>query len=198
MKENCSICLDDVDVTYMYMVDVCMHRYCISSIKQHAEVKLLHGVLPICPHVGCKSMLSLESSRSFLAPKFVDIMSQQIKEASIPTAEKVYCPNPECSVLMSKSEAMHIGSSSRNPAGLRKCIKCNASFCINCKVSWTVHVNMTCQDYQRSHPNPLPGEAQLKNLAKRAKWSQCAKCKHMIELVEGCYHMTCRCIDSSS
>lgn len=192
IKENCSICSDDVDISDMYMVDICMHRYCISCLKQHAEVKLLHGILPLCPNVGCKSMLSLESSKSFLSPKFLDIMSQHIKEASIPTAEKVYCPDPKCSALMSKSEATHIGSSSNHPAGLRQCIKCNGSFCINCKVSWIVHFNMTCEDYQRSHPNLLPGEAQLKKLAKKAKWSQCAKCKHMIELAEGCYHMTCR------
>uniref|UniRef100_A0A2N9FSW1 RBR-type E3 ubiquitin transferase n=1 Tax=Fagus sylvatica TaxID=28930 RepID=A0A2N9FSW1_FAGSY len=47
--------------------------------------------------------------------------------------------------------------------------------------------------YPRSNPNPHPEDAKLKSLAKTNRWRQCLKCNHMVELAEGCYHITCRC-----
>lgn len=66
-----------------------------------------------------------------------------------------------------------------------------AFFCINCKVPW--HDNMTCSSYKRMNPNNPAEDVKLKSLATRNLWRQCVKCNHMIELAEGCYHMTCRC-----
>ncbi|OVA18153.1 zinc finger protein [Macleaya cordata] len=190
MNETCNICLEDTDVSQMFSVDGCLHRYCFSCMKQHIEVKLLHGMVPGCPHEGCKIQLKVDNCRKFLTPKFVEMMSQRIKEASVPVTEKLYCPYPKCSALMSKSEVTSsndlFGS---NRSGARKCIKCHGLFCINCKVPW--HSGVSCYDYKRL--NPRGEEAKLKFLASEKLWRQCVKCNHMIELAEGCYHMTCRC-----
>ncbi|KAI4385511.1 hypothetical protein MLD38_003528 [Melastoma candidum] len=186
-RETCDICLEDTVVAKMFSVDECQHRYCLSCMKQHVEVKLLHGVVPKCPHEGCKSDLSVSSCSKFLTPKLMNTMAQRIKEASIPVSEKVYCPYPKCSALMSKKE---IGSSSRNVVA-RKCTECHRLFCIDCKVPW--HCAMTCIEYKRLNPDPPLNDARLKSLAKSNLWRQCEKCSHMIELAEGCYHMTCRC-----
>ncbi|KAL0390498.1 UNVERIFIED_CONTAM: hypothetical protein Scaly_0406900 [Sesamum calycinum] len=162
-------------------------------MKQHVEVKLLHGMLPTCPHEGCKSKLKIDSCSKFLTPRLIEIMSQRIKEASIPVTEKVYCPYPKCSALMSKSEVLEYSKSALREAarsGARNCIKCNGCFCIDCKVPW--HNNMSCSDYKRRNPYPHPEDAKLKNLAATNLWRQCVKCNHMIELAAGCYHMTCR------
>ncbi|KAF3454162.1 hypothetical protein FNV43_RR04609 [Rhamnella rubrinervis] len=96
-----------------FSVDGCLHRYCFSCMKQHVEVKLLHGMLPKCPSEGCKSELNVESCGKFLTPKCMETMRQRIKEASTPVSESLLCI------------------------------------------------------------------------------SKCTKCNHMIELAEGCYHMTC-------
>ncbi|MFS7942643.1 putative E3 ubiquitin ligase RBR family [Helianthus anomalus] len=53
---------------------------------------------------------------------------------------------------------------------------------------------MNCEEYKRRNPTPIVEESKLKNLAARNLWRQCLKCKHMIELVVGCSHMTCRYI----
>ncbi|XP_065868665.1 E3 ubiquitin-protein ligase RSL1-like [Euphorbia lathyris] len=194
VNENCVICLEDTDVENIFSVNGCGHRYCFSCMKQHVEVKLLHGMVPICPHEGCKSELAVESSRKFLTSKLTETMRQRIKEASIPAAEKVYCPYPHCSALMSKHDVSEyakkeiVGS---ERTGARKCLECHSLFCINCKVPW--HNNMTCGIYKRLHPNPPAEDVKLKSLATRNLWRQCVKCSHMIELAEGCYHMTCRC-----
>ncbi|KAK0603719.1 hypothetical protein LWI29_007889 [Acer saccharum] len=75
-------------------------------------------------------------------------------------------------------------------SGTRKCVKCQGLFCINCKVPW--HKDMTCYEYKRLNPNSPAEDVKLKSLASMNLWRQCVKCNHMIELSEGCYHMTCR------
>lgn len=74
--ENCKICLEDTDVNQMFLVDGCLHRYCFSCMTQHVQVKLLQGILPTCPHEGCKSDLKIESCKIFLTPEHFDIMRQ--------------------------------------------------------------------------------------------------------------------------
>ncbi|KAG8488681.1 hypothetical protein CXB51_016639 [Gossypium anomalum] len=194
VKETCVICLEDTDSGSMFSVDGCMHRYCFSCMKQHVEVKLLHGMVPKCPHEGCKSKLIVDSCRKFLTPKMIETLKQRMKEASIPVTERVYCPYPRCSTLMSRSEALEYSKDAlvgAERSGARKCLKCHALFCINCKVPW--HSNMTCQDYKRKNPLPPVEDLKLKSLARMNLWRQCVKCNHIIELSEGCYHMTCRC-----
>ncbi|XP_012064880.1 probable E3 ubiquitin-protein ligase rbrA isoform X2 [Jatropha curcas] len=194
VQETCVICLEDTDVERMFSVDGCRHRYCFSCMKQHVEVKLLHGMVPKCPHEGCKSELRVNCCGKFLTPKLLETLNQRIEEASIPVTEKVYCPYPKCSALMSKNEVSEYAKSAlvgSDRSGARKCLKCHGLFCINCKVPW--HSNMTCIVYKMRHPNPHAEDAKLKSLASRNQWRQCVKCNHMIELAEGCYHMTCRC-----
>ncbi|KAK9079415.1 hypothetical protein SSX86_001086 [Deinandra increscens subsp. villosa] len=188
--ENCVICLDDKSLDQFFSVEGCTHRYCYACVKQHVEVKLLHGVLPKCPHEGCQNELRLESCEKFLTPKFIEMMKQRLKEDSIPVTEKVYCPYPKCSTLMSRTEIFRVPRLV-NRFGATICHKCHGLFCINCRVPW--HENMNCAQYKRRNPTPLVEESKLKNLAARNLWRQCIKCKHMIELAAGCYHMTCRC-----
>ncbi|XP_050213188.1 E3 ubiquitin-protein ligase RSL1-like [Mercurialis annua] len=186
-QETCVICLEDTDAERIFSVDECQHRYCFPCMKQHVEVKLLHGMVPKCPHDACKSELTVDSCSKFLTSKLIEMMIRRIKEASIPVSEKIYCPYPKCSVLMSRSEV----SDGSERSSARKCLKCHGLFCIDCKVPW--HSNMTCIDYKILNPNPPAEELKLKSLATRNLWRQCVKCNHMIELAEGCYHMTCRC-----
>lgn len=193
LKETCVICLDETDQERMFIIDGCLHKYCFSCMKQHVEVKLHNGMVPKCPHEGCKYELHVSSCEKFLTPKLIEIMKQRDREASIPVAEKVYCPYPRCSALMSKVEVSDFTKKENVHArmyGARKCLKCHGLFCINCRVVW--HGGMTCTEYKRSNPYPPPEDAKLKSLASRNLWRQCVKCNHMIELDQGCYHMTCR------
>ncbi|KAM3256534.1 hypothetical protein ACQJBY_049154 [Aegilops geniculata] len=196
-RETCAICLEDTDVSKIHVVEDCAHRFCFCCMKEHVKVKLLHGTLPACPQDGCTTKLTVEGSKIFLSPRLLDIMVQRIREGQIPATQKIYCPYPKCSALMSLSEMKHPlqESSSKytiaDAATLRKCVKCRGSFCISCKVPW--HDRMSCYDYKSRYPQARPDDAKLQNLARQQLWRQCVKCKHMIELSEGCYHMTCVC-----
>ncbi|XP_057750051.1 E3 ubiquitin-protein ligase RSL1 [Arachis stenosperma] len=194
LNETCVICLEDTDGNNFFSVDGCQHRYCFSCMRQHVEVKLLHGMVPKCPHEGCNSELQVDSCKKFLTNKLIETMQLRKLEASIPVTEKVYCPYPRCSALMSKTELFEYSKNligDFEQSGPKKCIKCHGLFCFTCKVPW--HSGMKCYDYKRLNPNPPAEDLKLKFLASRSLWRQCVKCNHMIELAEGCYHMTCRC-----
>jgi hypothetical protein len=194
-RETCTICLEDTDATKIHVIEGCAHRFCFSCMMEHVKAKLVHGMPPTCPQEGCTSKLTVEGSKIFLSARLLEIMVQHVREGLIPLSQKIYCPYPKCSALMSLSEVIHPmqDSSSKytvaDVAMLRKCVKCRGSFCMSCKVPW--HDGMTCCDYKKKYPQALPEDARLHNLAKQQLWRQCVKCKHMIELAEGCYHMTC-------
>ncbi|XP_047330977.1 E3 ubiquitin-protein ligase RSL1-like [Impatiens glandulifera] len=184
---NCSICLEDTDNFQMYNIEGCLHSYCLCCMKQHVEVQLLNGILPKCPHEGCKSSLTPESCKQFLPSKLYDILMQRVTEASIPAMRRIYCPNPKCSVLMSSTLVLRSGHTNE----AIKCVNCRMLFCGHCKVPW--HSNMSCETYVMLYPNQTEGDAKLKSVAAQNKWRQCFKCKNMVELREGCYHIYCRC-----
>ncbi|CAL4950717.1 unnamed protein product [Urochloa decumbens] len=196
-RETCTICLEDADITKIYAVEGCAHRFCFPCMKEHVKVKLLHGMLPACPQDGCTTKLSAEGSKIFLSPPLLEILAQRIREGQIAPSQKIYCPFPKCSALMSLNEVIHPMQEScsmytvADAATLRKCVKCRGSFCLSCKVPW--HDRMSCHDYKRQYPHARPEDARFENLAKEQLWRQCVKCRHMTELAEGCYHMTCMC-----
>ncbi|KAJ8423591.1 LOW QUALITY PROTEIN: hypothetical protein Cgig2_003875 [Carnegiea gigantea] len=190
LKETCPICQEERDQDKMFPIDGCRYKYCFSCMKQHIEAKLFNGMVPKCPHETCKSELNIDSCGKFLMPKHIEIMKEWIREISMPVAERVYCPYPKCSVLMSKSEASDFARKENVSRRLLEPGNCYGLFCDNCKVPW--HKNMTCKEYKRSNPCAYAEDAKLNSLATRNLWRQCVKCNHMIELAEGCYHMTCR------
>jgi hypothetical protein len=183
-RETCTICLEDTDVSKIHAVEGCAHRFCLSCMKEHVRVKLHDGTLPACPQDGCITKLTVEGSKIFLSPQQLETMAQRIREAQIPPTQKVYCPNSRCSALMSSSEAIHpLQEPAAGAETLGKCVKCRRLFCVKCKVPW--HYGISCVDYKRRYPHAL------QSLAQQRSWRQCVKCKHLIELAEGCYHITC-------
>lgn len=193
LLENCKICYEDSELEQMFTVDGCLHRYCFSCMKKHVEVQFLGGSEAKCPHEGCESTVSIESCNKLLPPDVIEIIHQRFKESSIPFSEKVYCPQPRCSALMSKTEVLEYTKDIHGNAeqsGARKCMKCHGLFCIKCKISW--HDGMTCEDYRRSSHNTQTEVAKLNSLAREKLWQPCLRCGHWVELAEGCYHITCR------
>ncbi|CAA7038220.1 unnamed protein product [Microthlaspi erraticum] len=189
-KKTCGICFDDdINDFQMFSVPGCGHRFCSQCVKRYIEVRLLERSLVRCPHTGCKSNLSLEICDYLLTPKLRAMWKRKKREDSIPLTQRIYCPNRSCSALMSETELYKPSEA----GGKRICVKCGRPFCISCKVSW--HSYLSCSFYKRLHPNPTytANGGKLKALARKEGWRQCRKCKHMIELSQGCARITCRC-----
>ncbi|CAH8267532.1 unnamed protein product [Arabidopsis lyrata] len=187
MPATCCICFDhDLEAEQMFSVYLCRHQFCVECVKRYIEVKLLEGGVLRCPHYQCESKLTLRSCDNILTHKQRDMWERRNREESVPVTDRVYCPNPRCSALMSKAEL----SKSIKEAGVkRRCVKCSQPFCMNCKVLW--HNNLLCDDYMRWHLTE--DDMMLKNLANHNMWRQCVNCQQMIERSEGCIHVTCWC-----
>ncbi|KAB2614895.1 E3 ubiquitin-protein ligase rbrA [Pyrus ussuriensis x Pyrus communis] len=191
VKETCLICFEDIDVARMLSIGTCQHKYCLPCLKHHVEINLQGGLVAQCPHKDCKCEVNVDSCKTFLSSELANVLIERIKESLIPVTEKVYCPFPRCSALMSKQEVLENTKTSFVGEGGRKCVKCKHYFCINCKVPW--HYDMSCYDFQRSETYSCVEDQLLKSFASKKLWRQCSKCNHMVELDSGCYHITCRC-----
>ncbi|CAE6000566.1 unnamed protein product [Arabidopsis arenosa] len=186
-RKTCDICCEDTDADRMFLTDKCFHRHCFSCVKKHVEANLLIGISPTCLGNGCKFELTLESCSMVLTPKLIEMWKRKMEEDLIPAADKIYCPYPSCSKLMSKTAL----SRETNQSNVRACVKCCGLFCIECKVP--PHPDLSCADYKKLNPEPLFDDKKLKSLANDKKWRQCVQCSQLIELREGCNHITCRC-----
>ncbi|CAM6089606.1 unnamed protein product [Calypogeia fissa] len=198
ISEDCPICFERTSVVKMFSVRSCSHKFCRNCLSQHVEVQVKENLVPVrCP-LECSDHLELDQCQQYLAPELVDAFARRLTEASIPEADRVYCPFKNCSALMSKGglNLTSMGSSSSHPhissIGRCECMECHRLFCVECHVPW--HVDLSCADFQNLPPDERdPQDVKLHQLARNQNWQRCKKCKHVIELNTGCYHMTCKC-----
>ena len=86
---------------------------------------------------------------------------------------RIYCPNPRCSTFLTplrdSSDVM--------------CTRCQITVCTSCK--------------ERAHPGEdcaiAASTLQVRLLAKSRGWQTCPGCNGIVELSQGCFHITCRC-----
>ncbi|KAG7641564.1 IBR domain [Arabidopsis suecica] len=185
--ETCCICRENTDADRMFFTDNCFHRQCFSCVNRHVQRMLLCGISPTCLHFPCNSELTFESCSKVLTPNLIEFWKRKIEEDLVPAADKIYCPYRRCSMLMSKTAL----SRETNQSNVRACVKCCRLFCIDCKVP--SHSGLSCADYKKLNPEPLY-DVKLKSLANKKKWRQCVQCSNLVELFEGCNHITCRYI----
>lgn len=194
LLENCSICCDDKPVPMMITLK-CSHTFCSHCLRSYADGKLQCCQVPIrCPQPGCRYCISTPECKSFLPFISFESLEKALSEANIVQSERFYCPFLNCSVLLDPCECLSAmdGSSSQSDNSCIECPVCQRFFCVGCGVPW--HSSMSCEEFQS-----LPEEERdasditLHRLAQNKRWKRCQQCRIMIELTQGCYHMTCRC-----
>ncbi|EFN60020.1 hypothetical protein CHLNCDRAFT_11046, partial [Chlorella variabilis] len=164
----------------------CLHRFCRDCLRRHAQTVIRSRAHPVpCPQVACGAAISSPECELLLAASAVDVAMYKQAEASIPDHHRFYCPSPHCST------PLHLESDPA-PDSPISCPACSTKTCAWCRTVW--HKGFSCQEY-RELPCHLrqPEDLALLSVAQRRRWQQCGKCKHMIELGEGCRHITCKC-----
>ena len=76
-----------------------------------------------------------------------------------------------------------MGSTTSIPDNNIQCSVCQREVCTHCKQD--SHLGRVCQENEALQ--------QLQALAKEKKWQTCPTCGAVVELLQGCYHMTCHC-----
>ncbi|KAL9109968.1 MAG: hypothetical protein Q9227_005491 [Pyrenula ochraceoflavens] len=94
------------------------------------------------------------------------------------TRNRLYCPSKGCGEWIKPS---HISIEQGRKVG--KCKRCGTKVCATCNNR--MHTSRECPKDEATN--------QFVEVAKKEGWQRCYNCKAMVELKEGCNHMTCRC-----
>ncbi|KAF2084966.1 hypothetical protein K490DRAFT_4161, partial [Saccharata proteae CBS 121410] len=167
----------------------CSHRMCHPCLKRLFTLSITdpQHMPPTC----CTSApIPLKHVDRLFSTRFKIQWNKKYQEYT--TANRIYCPNPGCGEWIRPE---HISTPTIPPTAatasgaasgrqMAKCGRCKTRVCVSCNARW--HGNTSdC---------PNDSETQrLTEIAKREGWQRCYNCRAMVELKEGCNHMTCRC-----
>lgn len=192
--EDCPICCEEKLPSMMVHMK-CSHQFCSHCMRTYVEGKLQTSQVPVrCPQLQCRYYISASECRCFLPETCYEMLERTYVEADFLDSEKIYCPFPSCSVLLNPRQwlSSRASSSSNSETNCLECPACQRFICLDCGVPW--HSSMSCEEYQNLPvENRDAGDMTLHRLAQNNKWRRCQQCRRMIELTQGCHHMTCWC-----
>lgn len=184
---NCSICCEEKPLPMMITMK-CSHKFCSHCMRTYVDGKVQFSQVPIqCPQPRCKYYVSLAECRHFLPLTSYESLEKALAEADV-QSHKIYCPYPNCSALLYPHECLS-NQASISEGNCIECPACQRFICVECGVPW--HSSSTCEEYQNL---PLDerdaADITLHHLAANNRWNCCQQCQRMIELTQGCCHMT--------
>ncbi|QSZ36417.1 hypothetical protein DSL72_006294 [Monilinia vaccinii-corymbosi] len=172
---ECLTCLSD-DIPKSKCAKLrCGHRMCHSCLKRifRLSVKDPAHMPPKCctsEHIPLKHVEKL-----FDIP-FKKLWNKKYHEYT--TKNRIYCPAKRCGEWI-KPENIH----KENGKKYGICGRCKTKVCALCNGKW--HGSKECPKDDETN--------KLLETAKQAGWQRCYSCRTMVELKEGCNHMTCHC-----
>ncbi|KAL7266601.1 hypothetical protein RUND412_010847 [Rhizina undulata] len=164
--EKCTACNNPLHALTFH--GYCSHPYCRSCYTNivTASVKGTTAFPPACCNIR------LPTTAIKYALDHEDLVSFLEKFAEYKSRYKIYCPRTSCGKLIPDEDVVD---------GVGTCGKCGGRACAECKK--VAHGGACVED----------GDVvALKRLAQTEGWKQC-KCGEMVDKIEGCNHMTCRC-----
>ncbi|RDW86460.1 BRcat and Rcat domain-containing protein [Aspergillus mulundensis] len=165
---DCRACYCPANV----LIPSCGHWYCRScvaelfrrAIKDEAEF----------PAYCCRGeKLEIAMVRKVLDANLIKQYESKEFEYKTPGKDRVYCCAPTCSEFIHPSLIKD---------DIATCSECRSRTCIHCK--------------GQAHSGECPPDYALKQLlllAEKNGWQRCYFCNRVVELEDGCAHISCRC-----
>ncbi|KAI2617065.1 hypothetical protein GGR54DRAFT_210286 [Hypoxylon sp. NC1633] len=177
MAMSCSACREDLQPDQTLQKLPCGHSYCARCLRIMINQATAEEskMPPRCctqpmPGSTIRSILSREEQNQFL---------KAIVQFSTPWESRVFCSNPACEEFIPPRSRID----PKYPFQA-VCRKCKTRVCVMCKRG--AHpIGQDC-------PDDWELEAVLK-MGEKSGWRRCYKCRTLVELAQGCTHMTCRC-----
>lgn len=165
---KCLICTDSFRSPNLARLP-CNHDYCRGCLRQLFTSALTDETLipaRCCRQDTPDTDLQVQL---FLGHKLVG--KYRAKKVEVETPNRTYCHKPECSAFILPQ---HIES------GIANCPECHETTCSICKAA--THEGTDCPEDETAK--------QLLEMAKEEGWKQCHACNTLVELKEGCNHMS--------
>ncbi|CZT53001.1 related to ariadne-2 protein [Rhynchosporium secalis] len=173
---ECLTCLSD-DIPRSKSAKLkCGHRMCHSCLKRIFRLSV-NDPAHMPPKCCTADHIPLEHVDKLFNIDFKKNWNRKFQEFS--TKNRIYCPARRCGEWI-KPGNMHKDSNGRKYG---KCGRCKTKVCCLCNGKW--HSGKDCPKDEETN--------RLLAQAKQAGWQRCYNCRTMVELKEGCNHMTCRC-----
>jgi hypothetical protein len=177
LKRSCVCCRDDFAKSAALQSLPCGHTYCGKCLRIMIQQAMTDEskMPPRCctqpiPSTTVKTILTREEQYTFL---------KAVLQFSTPWESRIFCPNTSCAEFIPPRHKID----PKHPFDV-VCRKCRTRVCVMCKRD--AHpIGQDC-------PEDWELDAVLK-MGERSGWRRCYKCRTLVELSQGCTHMTCRC-----
>ena len=168
-KVTCPICYDEVSHPEQLG---CGHTYCSGCLRHYLASAPETKTFPlVClgEETACKMPISLPLIRRFMTPQAFQALVEELKYCTTPDCQQIYRHSPETRIL--------------------QCPSCFSSICSACDDE--AHEGMTCNE-RRDQKNTSVQDRLFNEWADE-HGKRCPECKSVIEKIDGCNHITCRC-----
>lgn len=174
-KVACLTCGDDEVAVSKSAKLPCKHRMCHSCLKRVFKMSIKDPAhMP--PRCCTDDHIDLKHVDKLFSQDFKKTWNRRFLEYK--TKNRVYCIGKNCGEWIKPS---HITTEHGRKIG--KCKRCSTRVCAICNNK--AHTSRDC-------PKD-PATKQFIDTAKEKGWQKCFSCSAIVELKEGCNHMTCRC-----
>ena len=172
--KECASCFDDVALPVAISLG-CQHFYCSGCFSQLIRTAMQNE--NFWPPKCCLQNIPKKTLEKNLTPLEYANYKLKAKEYSTPAGERWYCARPECGKWFCPSRY-------RSSDATMSCTHCSHRMCLFCRNS--------AHDAGQKCPQDRGLDATLA-AAELEGWRRCYNCHTMVELGQGCRHITCKC-----
>ncbi|OKL63336.1 hypothetical protein UA08_02115 [Talaromyces atroroseus] len=156
----------------------CSHRMCYTCLRRLFTLSVTDPQhMP--PRCCTQDQIPARYVEILFDQKFKTKWDQKYKEYT--TKNRYYCPSKDCGEWIKPSQIFKHRDTGRKYG---QCSRCKTKVCCMCRGKW--HGN------KKECPKDESVQ-KLEEMAQQQGWKRCYDCSSLVELKEGCNHMTCRC-----
>ncbi|KLU82936.1 IBR domain-containing protein [Magnaporthiopsis poae ATCC 64411] len=174
---SCICCREDFSKTQALQTLPCGHTYCNDCLRImiNQSIRDESKMPPRC----CTQPIPSTIARAVLGREEQQLFLKAVLQFSTPWESRIFCPNSTCGEFIRPRGRID----PKHPFDV-VCRRCRTRVCIMCK--------------RDAHPlgQDCPADWELEAVLKmgeKSGWRRCYKCRTLVELSQGCTHMTCRC-----
>lgn len=176
-RVDCLVCRsDDIPINKTVKL-ACGHRMCYSCLKRQFTLSV-QDPQHMPPRCCTSEHIPLKYADRLFDDKFKILWNRKYQEYT--TGNRLYCPAKGCGQWIKPTRIKMDHTYGRKYA---RCGTCATKVCVLCNSKF--HTKRECPRDEETN--------RLVQMAKEQGWQRCYSCKAVVELKEGCNHMTCRC-----